>query len=139
MHALRSEKRDQTRTSFVRYVVQFGYRACHGKVEVGFYFGVKIPKCESVFKLSAYADGVAVLVNGQQNINIMLKVFHEFTGVSSAKINWPKSIAVLVGQWLDGEPRLPDGLSPKKGGFKYLGVFIGDYVYVQKNLKGWFK
>ena len=59
--------------------------------------GVNIPKCDNVFKLSAYTDDVAVLVSGQRDINIMLNMFDDFRVVSSAKVNWVKSVAMLVG------------------------------------------
>lgn len=38
---------------------------------------MKIPNCQIAFRLSAYADDVAVLVNGQQDINTMLKIFED--------------------------------------------------------------
>ena len=31
-----------------------------------------------------------------------------------------------MGNWTDDLPKLPEGLEWKKGGFKYLGVFLGD-------------
>ncbi|KAL2078927.1 hypothetical protein ACEWY4_024671 [Coilia grayii] len=98
--------------------------------------GLKIPNCDEVFKLSAYADDVAVLVNGQRDINTLLKICDEFKVVSSAKVNWSKSTALLVGEWGNGEPCLPAGLSWNRGGFKYLGVFLGDDVFIQKNFEG---
>ena len=98
--------------------------------------GVGIPNCDHVFKLSAYADDVAVLVSGQRDINMMLKMFDDFRGVSSAKVNWLKSVAMLVGNWSDGEPSLPDGLTWTRNGFKYLGVFLGNDLFIQKNFEG---
>lgn len=65
--------------------------------------GVKVPNCEEVFKLSAYADDVAVLVSGQRDIDTLLKLCDEFKAVSSAKVNWSKSLALLVGKWVNGE------------------------------------
>lgn len=46
-----------------------------------------------------------------------------FKNISATKVNWSKSEAVLVGNWLNGEPKLPEGLSWTKEGFKFLGVF----------------
>ncbi len=43
---------------------------------------------------------------------------------------------MLVGKWERGVPTLPNGLTWKKDGLKYLGVFIGDEMFVQKNLEG---
>lgn len=46
--------------------------------------------------------------------------------VSSAKVNWNKSEAILIGKWLHGQPSLPTGLKWSRGGFKYLGVYLGE-------------
>lgn len=39
----------------------------------------------------------------------------------------------MVGHWLQGAPKLPNDLKWSTGGFKYLGVFLGDDSTVQKN------
>ncbi|KAL2096374.1 hypothetical protein ACEWY4_008522 [Coilia grayii] len=98
--------------------------------------GVKIPLCQNVCNLSAFADDVAVFINGQNDINKMLNIFNDFRVVSSAKVNWSKSEAMLVGKWSDGEPTLPAGLNWNRHGFKYLGVFLGDDLFIQKNFEG---
>ena len=36
-----------------------------------------------------------------------------------------KSENLAVGEWRDGLPVIPQSLSWKKDGFKYLGVFLG--------------
>ncbi len=77
----------------------------------------------NVFKLSTYADDVAVLINGQRDVNMLLGILNDFKEISATKINWSKSEAVLVVSWLNVEPKLPEGLSWTKEGFKYLGVF----------------
>jgi len=53
--------------------------------------------------------------------------------MSSAKVNWGKSEALLMGDWNRGPPSLPGGLMWKKGGFKYLGIFLGNGDFVTKN------
>ena len=53
---------------------------------------MKIPKYENVFKLSVYADDV---VSGKRDINVMLKILDDFKDVSSAKVNWSKSVVML--------------------------------------------
>lgn len=63
--------------------------------------GIAIPKCEGVFKLSAYADDVAILVGSQRDVDTMLKITDDFRIVSSAKVNWEKSVAFLIGSCLD--------------------------------------
>lgn len=79
--------------------------------------GLSIPNCENVFKLSAYADDVVVLINEQRDVNILLDILNDFKNISATKVNWSKSEAVLVGHWLNGEPKLPEGLSWTKEGF----------------------
>lgn len=94
--------------------------------------GVRMPGCGSSFKLSAYADDVVVIVNSQADIDHLVYIVEQFRLVSSAKVNWGKSEAILVGESLQGLS-LPGGLVWNRGGFKYLGVFLGDSHYVQKN------
>jgi len=49
-------------------------------------------------QISAYADDVIVLVNGQQDINPLVSVVNEFGIISAAKVNWEKSEALAVGK-----------------------------------------
>ncbi|KAK3528905.1 hypothetical protein QTP70_012070 [Hemibagrus guttatus] len=56
--------------------------------------------------------------------------------LSSAKVNWAKSEAILVGEWGGGQPSLPGGLVWKRGGFKYLGVYLGTNEFLNKNWEG---
>ncbi len=56
--------------------------------------------------------------------------------MSSAKVNRNKSEALLIGNWPKGNPSLPDGLTWGTGGFKYLGVYLGDEMSIQKNWEG---
>ncbi len=95
--------------------------------------GLSIPNCMHVFKLSAYADDVAVLINGQRDVNMLMEILNDFKEISATKVNWSKSEAVLVGSWLNVEPKLPEGLSWTKEGLKYLGVFLGNEMFMQKN------
>ncbi len=97
--------------------------------------GLSIPKCINVFKLSTYADDVAVLINGQRDVNMLLEILNDFKEISATKINWSKSEAVLVGSWLNVEPKLPEGLSWTKEGFKYMGVFFGNDMFMQKHFE----
>ncbi len=98
-------------------------------------YGLHIPKCLKVFKLSAYADDVVIFISCQNDVNLLLKLLKDFRVFSSTKVNWPKSEAILVGRWLGGDPNLPDGLTWTREGFKYLGVFLGNEMVVQKTLK----
>lgn len=40
--------------------------------------GLSIPNCANVFKLSAYADDVVVLINQQGDVNILLDILNDF-------------------------------------------------------------
>ncbi len=92
-----------------------------------------LPSSSKNVSLSAYADDVVVLISDQKDIDTFVKFVNDFKEISSAKVNWAKSEAVLVGHWLQGAPKLPNGLTWTKGGFKYLGVFLGDDFIVKKN------
>ena len=98
--------------------------------------GLSLPNGENVFSLSAYADDVVVVVNGQRDVDTLIHVAKKFGRISSAKVNWSKSEAIQMGNWTDDLPKLPEGLKWKKGGFKYLGVFLGDENMVKKNWDG---
>lgn len=62
--------------------------------------GVNLPGCETVFKLSDYADDVIVIVKKQEDIDSLVENINIFGTLSSAKINWKKSEAVIVGDEL---------------------------------------
>lgn len=62
----------------------------------------------------------------------MLKVLDDFKTLSSAKVNWKKSEAILVGKWPKRKPRVPDGLKWTRD----LGVFLGNENVVKKNFEG---
>ncbi len=86
--------------------------------------------------MSAYADDVIVMISRQSDIRTLLKLLSVFRGLSSAKVNWRKSEALLLGKWLEGKPELPEGLVWGTSGIKYLGVFLGDDLIMQKNWEG---
>lgn len=95
-----------------------------------------IPNCTNNFKLSAYADDVIVIISGSNDVNVLLKTLNDFNFLSSAKVNWKKSEAILVGKWLRGEPKLPEDVKWTRDGFKYLGVFLGSENVVKMNFEG---
>ena len=95
--------------------------------------GVRFPQCDVSFKLSVYADDLVVLLNTQEDIDFLTDAVKDFGFISSAKVNWGKSEALMVGGRLGDRLRLPGGLVWKKGGFKYLGVFLGDETSKKKN------
>lgn len=57
----------------------------------------------------------------------------KFAVISSAKVNWGKSDVLMVGEGLSSKLILPGGLIWKKGGLKYLGVFLGDESFKRNN------
>ncbi len=86
--------------------------------------GLSLPICKSNIRLSAYADDVMVVISGQNDMQVLLKLIEDFTSVSSAKINWTKCETLLVGQWTGGKPNLPNGLFWGKKGYKiFRSVF----------------
>ncbi len=88
------------------------------------------------FKLSAHADDVIVLVSRQKDIDVLEETVNLFGLISSAKVNWLKSEAVMVGERLRGPLSLPGGLVWKTGGLKYFGVFLGNDMSVKRNWEG---
>ncbi len=98
--------------------------------------GLRVPHCDFNFCLSAYADDVIILVNKQEDIHVLSKLIEEFEKWSSAKVNWKKSDALLLGVWNEGKPTLPEGLCWSRWGIRYLGVFLGDDSVSQKNWDG---
>ncbi|XP_044227204.1 uncharacterized protein LOC122995885 [Thunnus albacares] len=82
--------------------------------------GVCFPDCDASFKLSAYADDVIVLVNTQRDIDVLVNTVNLFGCISSAKVNWGKSEAVMVGDRLVDQLRLPGGLEEGGQGLVHL-------------------
>lgn len=71
--------------------------------------GVCFPGCASAVKISAYADDVMVIFNKQRDIDILEGNADLFNKMSSAKVNWQKSEAVMVGKKLPDNLILPGG------------------------------
>lgn len=98
--------------------------------------GWTIPCSGANFKLSAYADDIIVLVKGQSDLDLLKEIIDNFGVISSAKVNWSKSEAIASGIWSHGLPNLPGGLSWKRDGLKYLGVYVGNDAMLSKNWEG---
>lgn len=98
--------------------------------------GCALPTCQQVVRLSAYADDIIVMIDEQRDIDVLIRLANDYTVVSSAKINWEKSEAFLVGGWSADVLTLPQGLLWKRDGIKYLGVFLGDEQFEKKNWEG---
>ena len=93
--------------------------------------GLVLPGFNSNIVLSAYADDIVVFIKDQSDADILINTVKLFSVTSAARVNWMKSEA--VGEWRDGLPVLPQSLTWKKDGFKYLGVFLGKEHIVKKN------
>lgn len=91
----------------------------HFKIE-----GLLFPHNNLQHHISAFANVIMIMVNGQYDINSLVAIVEHFGSISSANINCGKSDALAVGKWEGGIPSLLGGLTWKKGGLKYLGVFI---------------
>ncbi|KAK3550043.1 hypothetical protein QTP86_018661, partial [Hemibagrus guttatus] len=101
-----------------------------------FLSGFNIPHTNASVYLSAYADDLVVMINTQEDVNVLAAILNDFQILSSTKVNWTKSEAILVGEWGGGQPSLPGGLAWKRGGFKYLGVYLGTNEFLNKNWEG---
>uniref|UniRef100_A0A3Q2ZXK0 Reverse transcriptase domain-containing protein n=1 Tax=Kryptolebias marmoratus TaxID=37003 RepID=A0A3Q2ZXK0_KRYMA len=95
--------------------------------------GLVLPGFSNNIVLSAYADDVVVFVKDQQDVAVLTEITERFSVLSAARVNWGKSEALAVGAWPAGFPVLPRGLTWRKDGFKYLGVFLGSDSMVKKN------
>ena len=98
--------------------------------------GWTIPCSGANFKVSANADDIIVLVKGQNDVDLLKDILNKFGKFSSAKVNWSKSEAIVSGKWSRGLPKLPGGLSWKRDGLKYLGVYVGNDSMISKNWDG---
>ncbi len=98
--------------------------------------GLTLPQCNNAFHLSAYADDVIVFINDSDDVKMLQQIVNDFKDISSAIVNWGKSDALLIGKWEGENPILPGGLLWKKDGLKYLGVFLGNEAFMQKNWEG---
>lgn len=53
--------------------------------------------------VSAYADDIYVFVKDQRDVSLLGSSLALFERASSAKVNWGKSEALKVGEWLDAK------------------------------------
>ena len=87
--------------------------------------------------LSAYADDISVLIRNQGDVDNLTESLTLYQKASSAKVNWDKSEALLIGQWTDRQtPKLPGDLGWGRQGLRVLGVSLGTEEYERKNWEG---
>lgn len=61
--------------------------------------GLHILNNNNVLHLSAYADDVIVFISNECDVKMLGKNVEDFGHISSAKVNWNKSDALLLGKW----------------------------------------
>ena len=98
--------------------------------------GLFLPDISTHFISSAYADDIVIFIKNQEDIERLSQTVETFGKLSAAKVNWEKSEALAVGRWAAGLPQLPGGLTWKRGGFRYLGIHLGDEQTEKKNWEG---
>lgn len=72
--------------------------------------GLVLSDVNMSFSLSAYADDIIVFVRSKQDVNKLGIIVGNFCRFLAAQVNWAKSEALAVGDWLTGLPRLQGGL-----------------------------
>ncbi|XP_060926023.1 NLR family CARD domain-containing protein 3-like [Limanda limanda] len=97
--------------------------------------GLRLPElAHSPPIVSAYAD---IFVKDQQDIQELEGSLSLYAKASSAKVNWGKSEACVIGQWDAGRvPRLPGNLTWGIKGLKVLGLHIGSEEIERQNKEG---
>lgn len=90
--------------SLTRNVVFNCYRTAVASLEEKIFVVYFLTTCKNSICLSAYADDVVVLINGQNDVKVVMDVLEDFRMISSAKVNWNKSEELLIGNWLNGKP-----------------------------------
>ena len=87
--------------------------------------------------ISAYADDINILVRDQGDIQELEGSLALYAKATTAKVNWEKSEACVIGQWDAGRvPRLPGNLTWGVKGLKVLGLFLGSEEIERQNWEG---
>ena len=87
--------------------------------------------------VSTYADDINVFVKDQGDVQALNESLALYAKASSARVNWGKSGACLVGKWsLESIPGLPGNLKWGKGGAEILGVYLGTEDFQRQNWEG---
>lgn len=95
------------------------------------------PSNDKSVVVSAYADDVNVFLKDKQDFLVLKQGLQLFENASSAKVNWTKSEACLIGQTSSlNTVVLPGGLRWRKDGLKVLGVHMGKEDLGFKNWEG---
>uniref|UniRef100_A0A672HUD6 Reverse transcriptase domain-containing protein n=1 Tax=Salarias fasciatus TaxID=181472 RepID=A0A672HUD6_SALFA len=87
--------------------------------------GLLLPGFSESMILSAYADDLIVFIRNQGDVDILVNIIKDFNVASAARVNWGKSEALAVGRWHGGLPVLPQNLTWRREGLKYLGIYVG--------------
>ena len=76
------------------------------------------------------------MTRDQADVDTLRTITEDFCAVSAAKVNWGKSEALAVGRWGSGLPLLPQQLTWRRDGLKYLGICVGSDQFLLKNWDG---
>uniref|UniRef100_A0A8C4RDJ9 Reverse transcriptase domain-containing protein n=1 Tax=Erpetoichthys calabaricus TaxID=27687 RepID=A0A8C4RDJ9_ERPCA len=99
--------------------------------------GLSLPVCPTAsFKVVAYADDVTVVITEPNDVVLLQDCLQVFQTVSSARVNWSKCNAFLMGKWDCPPPSLPSGLTWNSKVFKHLGIYIGKSGATADNWEG---
>ena len=78
-----------------------------------------------------------MFIRDQADVDNLTESHKTYQKASSAKVNWDKSEALLIGHWTDRQtPKLPGDLGWGRQGLKVLGVFLRTEEYERKNWEG---
>ena len=77
------------------------------------------------FKISQYADDIAMIVVNIESIKEIIKVFSKYEKATNAKINQSKTECLWVGAWKNRTDK-PEGWNWSNDMINLLGVYIGN-------------
>ena len=89
---------------------------------------------------TAYADDVCILIRDQNSISVLQKCLEKLSAASSSEVNWNKSLGLWCGKNSISSPikttSLPENLTWRTDGVKYLGSYLGNREMEVKNWEG---
>lgn len=95
-----------------------------------------LPGFNDRFVISAYADDIIVFIKDQNDMDVLTNIVEKCFNVSSAKVNWQKSDALLAWRWDGPPPVQPQSLKWKTDGLKYLGIHLSNEHVLRKSWDG---
>jgi len=90
--------------------------------------------------VTAYADDVCILIRDQNSISVLQRCLEKFSAASSSEVNWNKGLGLWCGKNSTSSPiktpSLPENLTWRTDGVKYLGIYLGNREMEVKNWEG---